>query len=374
MKNQTKSTCSGTQRKLRFETLQSRELFYAPPITPVDPGEAPGHDHSKVEQTMEFSPANINIFPQGSGFKSKRYVPNPIGLFPDGSTQTVSPEISPRIVELIQKNNSEPIPTTLHRTGVGYGAATNTLAGMNPKLRELTAMKENWPQAYGEVTRSIQRIEIAPENLDSHTDIETIYSWLEDFRMFNEANIATVKVYSPGPLDFPLPEGESYAIFTVNTLDISGGQDPYWEMLNTIQLMINDRSIVVKLYSNPADHQLSAVTLENHMLVGVRVWRVYESTNNWVCLETEAYEQRNGFINNLAAQIAARSAMEEVWYRYLKNLGKAATGGSGRYAELPAQWFQLPQGRDNPWRNPKAIPTPQMQLPKHNFPILPENN
>ena len=371
MKRQTKRPIHETQRKLHFETLQPRELLYAPTSTPMVTPDSDCKPPVVVAQPIKTKPATIdlNLLPQGSAFKSNRYVPDPITVFPNGSVHTISPEISPRVVELMQKNNTGPVRTTLHRTGVGYGAPTNTLAGMNPKLRELTTMKENWAQASGKVTRSIQRIEISPENLAPNVDIDAIYSWLEDFRLFDKGNIATVKVYNPSPLDLPLPDGESYAVFTVNTLDISNEQDPYWEMLNTIQRMVNGRDMVIKLHSDPAHHQLAAVTLENHMLVGVRVWRVYESHKKWVCIETESHEQRNGFINNLAAQIAARSAMEEVWHRYLTNIGKAATGGTQRYAELPAQWLELPQGRDNPWRNLKSIPAPQKNLPLHDFPI-----
>lgn len=356
-----------TRRKLRFETLESRELFYAPPMPSIDLPPPASLSPPVLEKFIKRPRQDLSLLPQGSPFNSTRYTPNPIGLFPNGSTQVISPEISPRVVELLQQNETGPVNSTIHRTGVGLGAPIDTLAGMDPKIRELTTMKENWGEACGEVTHCLQRIEIAPENLGSNVNTDTIYEWLEDFRLFNKNNIATTEVYKPGPLDFPLPADESYAVFTVRTLDISDRDDPYWKMLNTLQLIINDKDIVVKLYGNPEDHQLSAVTLENHMLVGVRVWRTYETHAGWLRIETEAHEQRNGFINNLAAEMAASSVMEEVWSRYLVNLGNAATGGTGRYAKRPAQWFHYPKGQENPWRNPKSIPAPNPIPPSFDF-------
>jgi len=370
---------SRTRRKLSFETLQSRELFYAPPITPMNTPAEPTDAHPPAEQVAETAPASdssetgsggFSLFPQGTPFNSTRYTPHPIGLFPDGSDRTVTSDISPRVVDLMVENNTGPIPSTLHRPRIGYGAPTITLGGMDPKLRELTTMKENWANAHGHVTRCIQRIEIAPENMARDVDIDTLYSWLEDFRLFAPGNVATVEIYRPGVLDFQLPDGEGYAIFTVNTLDNSNGHDPYWKTLNTIQLSVNDREIPVKLYSNPQAHQLAAVTLENHMLVGVRVWRLYELQDGWLRIETESHEQRNGYINNVAAQIAARTTMEEVWRRYLRNLGYAATGGTGRYAEMTAQWFDFPKGVKNPWKDLRSIEVPQVKPDPFGFPIL----
>jgi len=377
--NHRKQQNSRTQRKLNFETLQSRELFYASPITPISPHAVPEDTRHAAEQaekvarpgeSIDTGSGGFSFFPQGSPFKSTRYSPHPIGLFPDGSDRTVTSDISPRVAKLMIENNTGPITSTLHRPRIGYGSPTKTLGGMDPKIRELTTMKENWASAHGEVTRCIQRIEIAPENMASNVDIDTLYSWLEDFRVFAPGNVATVKVYRPGPLDFQLPEGESYAIFTVNTLDHFGGTDPYWNTLNTIQLAVNDRNIPVKLYSDPETHQLAAVTLENHMLVGVRVWRIYELQDGWVRIETESHEQRNGAINNVAAQVAARTTMEEVWRRYLRNLGYAATGGTGRFAEMTAQWFDLPTGMENPWKDLKSIQLPQVKPTAFGFPIL----
>ena len=368
-----------TRRKLCFETLQSRELFYAPPLTPMSTPAAVEDTQPSAEQTeqtarpgesIETGSGGFSFFPQGTPFNSTRYSPHPIGLFPDGSDRTVTSDISPRVAELIIENNTGPLPSTLHRPRIGYGSPTSTLGGMDPKIRELTTMDENWASAHGEVTRCIQRIEIAPENMASDVDKDTLYSWLEDFRVFSPGNIATVKIYRPGPLDFHLPEGESYAIFTVNTLDNSGGRDPYWNTLNTIQLAVNDRNIPVKLYSDPDAHQLAAVTLENHMLVGVRVWRIYELQDGWIRIETESHEQRNGSINNIAAQVAARTTMEEVWRRYLRNLGYAATGGTGRFAEMTAQWFDFPEGMENPWKDLRSIQVPQVKPDPIGFPIL----
>ncbi len=365
LKRRTRNNTRQKERKLQFESLQARELFYAPPMTPVEPPAETPTQQSNPDVTKD---SRFHLFPRGKEFNSTRFTPVPQGLFPDGSVQSMSPTISPRGYQHLVDNGKAPIRSTLHRPGVGYGAPTATLAGMNPKIRELTTMQENWDKAHGHVVQCTQRIEIAPEN--AAIDIDTIYRWMEDFRLFNDGNIATVQVYKPGPFEFPLPEGESYAVFTVNTLDNSHGDDPYWEMLNTLQLLINDRDIAVKLHSDPEKHQLAAVTLENHMLVGVRVWRIYENELGWIRIETESREQRNGVINNMAAEMAARSAMEEVWLRYLKNLGHAITKGSGHYSTSPAQWTQYPKGIENPWKDVKNIPLPVISPPENGFPQL----
>lgn len=374
------------RRRLGLETLQSRELFYAPPFTPVGPPTPPAEEAPPAENSQSPGESNsttpaieptgtdVGWFPQGDSFHGTRFVPTPLGLFPDGSVQSVTPEISPRVVELLDASNRGPIRSTLHRPRVAFGAPTGTLAGRNPRLIELTTMQENWAHAYGNVVHSHQRIENAPENLGPRVDIDLIYSWLENFLLFDAGNLATVQVYRPGPIEFPLPEGESYAIFTVNTLDHSGGEDRGWRLLNTLQLSVNDLHIPVRLHSRPDDHQLTAVTLGNHMLVGVRAWRIYESNIGWICIETESYEQRNGRINNRAAQIGGRIAMEEIWHRYLRNLGHAATGGTDRFSAPPSQWTVLPEGTPNPWRNPRTVPVPQVDPDPFSFPILKRAN
>ena len=198
-----KSTHSSTdinslvqRRNLTIETLQSRELFYAPLLTPTDTSELPTSDtappenteHTENQSATESQNSNSDtlippLFPQGAPFQGSRYSPTPQGLFPDGSVRTISPEISLRVFSQMTQHGTAPIPSTLHRTGVGYGAPSSTLAGMDPKLRELTTMKENWDKAYGALTQCTQKIEIAPENAD--VDIDTIYSWMENFRLFN---------------------------------------------------------------------------------------------------------------------------------------------------------------------------------------------
>ena len=150
------------RRNLTIETLQSRELFYAPLLTPIDTPKPPTADTAPLENTEhtenqsgpQSQNSNTNtlippIFPQGTPFQGSRYSPTPQGLFPDGSVRTISPEISPQVFSQMTQHGTAPIPSTLHRTGVGYGAPSSTLAGMDPKLRDLTTMKENWDKAYG---------------------------------------------------------------------------------------------------------------------------------------------------------------------------------------------------------------------------------
>ena len=80
------------RRKLRFETLESRELFYAPPMPSIDLPPPPSLSPPVLEK-LNRPHHDLSLLPQGSPFNSTRYTPNPIGLYPNGSTQVISPKL-----------------------------------------------------------------------------------------------------------------------------------------------------------------------------------------------------------------------------------------------------------------------------------------
>ena len=112
----------------------------------------------------------------------------------------------------------------------------------------------------------------------------------------------------------------------------------------------------VRLYLNPEIHEVMAITLGNHVLCGARVWRVYGIPNGDIRVQTLAWEQRNGCINNAGYAVLGQTAMKFIWKTYLENIAKSATsqGGSfhtackhGRHTRQPSE-PTLPTSRSLP--------------------------
>jgi hypothetical protein len=370
------------ERSLRLETLETRTMFYADPLTlsvpetPLLVGEAnPTGPKLELFSQQRFSkatsqtippqidmsvpqntPTEINafanddiLFPRGRPTPPNRYVPTPVGVFPDGSVRSIHPEINPIVVEYMDDHGTAPIRETTHRPGIGTGAPVGTVAGTDPRFLEHMTLEENWEHGVGPVIQTTQAIEIAPDN--QRLDVPAIYDILEDFGGFNDGNIADVTIHKPGALDSPLIQDQRFAVFTVKTLSNAPLNDPFWHLMNTLQLMVNEPDVAVRLHNLPEEHEVFGVTLEKHMLVGARVWRVYEQDSGWIVIETEAWEQRNGVINDVAAEIAGRAAMEEIWTRYITNVANKAATGEGRFHVLPKTTTVHPTGMKNPWKD-----------------------
>src|SRR5262249_13654297 len=97
-------------------------------------------------------------------------------------------------------------------------------------------------------------------------------------------------------------------------------------------------------------HQVTAVTLGNHMVVGVRKWRVKRTGRGSIMVNTEAWEQRNNVFTNAGFKIIGRDKMAEVWTNYLVNIGKAITAEyKGRYSLSPVFWKEQEKG-ENPFK------------------------
>jgi len=369
------------KRSLRLETLETRTMFYADPLAlsipdtpslvgepkPVGPTAEVFLQQQIGKPTSQPKPSQIdldvpqntpteidpfandgNLFPLGRPTPPNRYVPAPIGVFPDGSVRTIDPEIDPIVVQQMDVHGTGPIRETTHRPGIGTGAPVGTIAGTDPRLLEHMTLEENWKHGVGPVIQTTQSIEISPDN--QHLDVAAIYDILENFGEFKDGNIADVTIHKPGALDSPLVQDQHFAIFTVKTLGDAPLNDPFWHLMNTLQLMINEPDVAVRLHNLPDEHEVFGVTLEKHMLVGARAWRVYEQDSGWIVIETEAWEQRNGIINDVAAEIAGRAAMEEIWTRYLTNVANKAATGEGRFHVLPKTTTVHPPGTKNPWK------------------------
>ena len=151
-------------RPLRMETLETRTMFYADPLTlsmpdtsvlvgePEPAGPLPELFLQKQGRTPQINPSQIdrnepqnapvaldpyandgNLFPLGRPTPPNRYVPTPIGVFPDGSARTVHPEIDPIVVEYMDNQYSE-ITRIAHLIAIGisaiYGLIVGTLIGI----------------------------------------------------------------------------------------------------------------------------------------------------------------------------------------------------------------------------------------------------
>ena len=381
--NNHKSSKTGRnqEKPLGLESLETRIMFYADPLTLTVPdtpalvGEAdpagptpefflqqqvgkPSSQTTPSQIDLEVpqnTPTKIdpfandgNLFPLGRPTPPNRYVPTPVGVFPDGSVRTIHPEIDPIVVEHMDVHGTGPIRESTHRPGIGMGAPVGTIAGTDPRLLELMTLKENWEHGVGPIIQTTQAIEISPDN--QHLNVGAIYDILEDFGEFQDGNIADITIHKPGALDSPLVQDQHFAVFTVKTLGDTPLNDPFWHLLNTLQLMVNEPDIAVRLHNFPNEHEVFGVTLEKHVLVGARVWRVYEQDSGWIVIETEAWEQRNGIINDVAAEIAGRAAMEEIWRRYLTNVANKAATGEGRFHVHPKTTIVHPTGTANPWK------------------------
>ena len=289
-----------------------------------------------------------STFPRGSRSPSARPYSMPIGLFPDGSVRTIHPDIDPAVLELLQQGGRAPIPSTTHRPGVGYGAPTNTVAGIDPRLRLLVDMTVNWGHGSGPLIHSRHAITIQP---DSHSyGAQQIFQWLNNFEQFSHRNIARATLINAGPLDPPALAGHRYVIFHPRTLPDVAANDAIYGMLNTAQRMANPPDVAVRLFSNPEEGFVMGVTLGNHMLVGARRWTVTELVSGELRVETDAWVRCNGELNRIAMQYGGQHMMSVIWRRYLANIGNASTQHGGSWRWTANRITVHPDLRKNPFR------------------------
>lgn len=294
-------------------------------------------------------PKTNTWLPQGKPVsKSSRIVNNrvPIGVFPNGAVKPLHPNISPRVFDLMKHYGTGPIMPTLHRRGV-FGAPTNTVAGSNPVVQELASLQENWHYGVGALSFHEQSIDIQlPAN--SHITVSRIYQGLTQFQHFDDGNAASATVHTTGPLDSRAFDRQVFATFRPLTGLASTDAGMGISIGNFLQNMLNGNTIPVRLYLNPEIHEVMAVTLGNHVLCGSRIWRVYSMPNGDIRVQTIAWEQRNGSLNNVGYAVLGQTAMKFIWATYLENIAKKATAHGGSYSLPSAHTSEIPGNRENP--------------------------
>lgn len=295
-----------------------------------------------------------------------------IGLFlmNDGSVRTINLRtISPAVLAQIRATGRQIDPRTgrpLDGNGVmpgaefrpspvrpGVPAPVNTWDGLDPEIRRLWNLEQNWRAATGPLIYSYQAIRIQGSTLTP----AQMYDRLREFPLFSDGNVAEARFLRARADVDPRFRHRQFVVFRARSEypGIVG-------VLNGLQEFVNSRWVPVEIFYDDATRTITAVTLGDHMVVGVRRWQVIRQDDGSVVVMTEAWEARNGGMNDFAMRtgvpgiMTGRQVMAMVWNRYLQNIGNAFTTGGGRFdwqagtnGEL-GLWRELPAGSANPFR------------------------
>lgn len=227
-------------------------------------------------------------------------------------------------------------------------------------FQALTTMPQNWNSATGELMYSYQGVEI-PRGAGNRTP-QQMFAEMATFQHFSANNIATARMIT-APAGTVGPNAtRRFVMFRADpATTVVGG-------LNFAQQFLNSEWVPVEILTDEANMTITAVTMGDHMIVGVRRWTVVPNADGSYRIETEAWEQRNGMVNNVAMVtgvplvLSGKEVMGMVWDVYLNNLGQRATGarrtgGAGdRYTYTPGTnneaglWRHRPRGSENPFR------------------------
>jgi hypothetical protein len=132
--------------------------------------------------------------------------------------------------------------------------------------------------------------------------------------------------------------------------------------------------VYVELFYDDQNNVVTAMTLGNHMIVGIRKWGVYEVFNDTtdshelgtvasqgVGIWTAAWEQRNNWFTDLGFSTMGKEDMEAVWKNYITNIGNnlktsnaVVTVSDYADANSGKAYISLPPGTPNPWS--KTLP------------------
>jgi len=221
-------------------------------------------------------------------------------------------------------------------------------------FQALTTMPQNWDSATGELMYSYQAIDVRP-GANGRT-ANQMFAELATFQHFNPGN------HRDGADDHRAsrhrrPEREPpFVMFRADpSVSVVGG-------LNFAQQFLNSEWVPVEIITDEQNKTITAVTMGDHMIVGVRRWTMKPNADGSYRIETEAWEQRNGMVNNVAMNtgvplvLSGKEVMGMVWDRYLNNLGTRATQNGGTYQYAPGTngesglWRHRPRGSQNPFR------------------------
>ena len=221
-------------------------------------------------------------------------------------------------------------------------------------FQALTTMPQNWDAATGELMYSYQAIDVNP-GANGRT-ANQMFTELASFQHFNPGNIATAQMVTAPAGDVGPNANRRFVMFRADpAVSVVGG-------LNFAQQFINSEWVPVEIFTDEQNHTITAVTMGDHMIVGVRRWTMKPNADGSYRIETEAWEQRNGMVNNVAMNtgvplvLSGKEVMGMVWDRYLNNLGTRATQNGGTYQYAPGTngesglWRHRPRGTENPFR------------------------
>jgi hypothetical protein len=195
------------------------------------------------------------------------------------------------------------------------------------QLEELALrLKPNWSSSTGRLYYHAAAMVIHGKCKTDEEVIEladTIYAGLKKFRHFNDGNLAQATQFST-------TSGRSFAIFSLGfpvTLLPQGG--------DRLESFI-DRFAMVRLSYQDKDRQVVAETLGNHVLVGVRYWRVTVS-GKYIIVRTAAQDRRSGSLADKGFMRDNRGPDDtvKIWDTYLRNIVKAEIGDGWEVEYLP---------------------------------------
>jgi RHS repeat-associated protein len=201
------------------------------------------------------------------------------------------------------------------------------------KVKKYVQSSPNWDGASGSLDRTYHSIILCVPKLSMDEALNKMFEDLQRFTYF-EPNIARFK-----------PIGGNRGHFDMT--------DP--SMRGTAEL--GGLSIDVIFHTRAAEKQLLAVTNGNHPLVGVRMWRVEKAGHtakreSVIRVTTEAYDQANGWLNDIGRSQSGREQQNIMWTMYLDNIeaGWKKSYGAYRNGKMEKS-IQTDQSLPNPFRS-----------------------
>jgi RHS repeat-associated protein len=192
----------------------------------------------------------------------------------------------------------------------------------------------NWALATGPMHYSKHRVRLCIPRMRTNEAMNKIY---DDFRRFNHFG-------SPVPNVVTFTRSGNRGHFAV-----SGGA------LAGISWLVNN-SIDIAIVENFGKREVTAVTIGNHPLVGVRKWRpekvgeMMSSTGGIIDIVTEAYERPSGWLSDTFYS-EVRNQQNQTWLIYLRNI---ATHWRDRHGAKVVEWERVLNGAfgtNNPFRS-----------------------
>jgi RHS repeat-associated protein len=115
----------------------------------------------------------------------------------------------------------------------------------------------------------------------------------------------------------------------------------------------NDSTWRVRFSQDESSHCITARTLDNHPLVGVRKWCASANKKGGRCaitVTTEAYERPRNLANELGAALSGNSAQIQIWEDYFGNIAEAYKGNGCFKSSQRGSPISEPTGsKTNPW-------------------------